>query len=149
MLTIPTGALRRLIGVLACGWTLLFAAPHAWWAFGLPAGFPGGEASYREFMASSWLYLYNLAVVVLCGVAVLFTVRLLRPTSEVRGRRAMRVAVWLGSGALLLRGLAGLVVDGATDPIWWPTFLAGGVLFGGVAWTARPPGPDEATPDPR
>ena len=23
------------------------------------------------------------------------------------------------------------------DPIWWPTFLAGGLLFGSVAWLSR------------
>jgi hypothetical protein len=38
---------------------------------------------------------------------------------------------------LTLRGVAGLVVDGASDPVWWPMFLIGGVLFGSVAWLAR------------
>jgi hypothetical protein len=38
---------------------------------------------------------------------------------------------------LTLRGVAGLVVDGASDLVWWPTFLIGGILFGSVAWLAR------------
>jgi hypothetical protein len=38
---------------------------------------------------------------------------------------------------LTLRGVAGLIVDGSSDPVWWPIFLTGGVLFGGVAWLAR------------
>lgn len=139
MPNVPTGHLRRWISGLACAWAVLFAAPHGWWALGIPTGFPGGEASYHAFMASKWLYLYNLTVIALSGVAVLLTVRLLRSTDEVPWHRAMRVAVWIASGALLLRGIAGLVVDGASDPLWWPTFLAGGILFGTVAWLARPP----------
>ena len=33
-------------------------------------------------------------------------------------------------------GVAGMIVDGASDPIWWPAFLVGGILLGGVAWMA-------------
>ena len=38
-----------------------------------------------------------------------------------------------------MRGVAGLLVDGTSDPVWWPTFLLGGILLGGVAWLARVP----------
>lgn len=134
-----SGRLRRWISYAACGWVALFAAPHAWWALGFTAGFPGGAASYQAFMSSRWRYLYNLEVIVLGGVAVVVTLQLLRSNNEAR-RRVLRTVVWIASGALTLRGVAGLVVDRASDPIWWPTFLVGGVLFGGVAWLARAPG---------
>jgi hypothetical protein len=128
--------LRTWIGTGACAWAALFAAPHAWWALGAPMGFPGGEASYRQFMASPWLRLYNLAVIGLCIVAVILTTKLLGAANEGRRRPIIRVAVWVGSAALLVRAVAGLVVDGSSDPVWWPTFLVGGLLFGSVAATA-------------
>jgi GNAT superfamily N-acetyltransferase len=96
-------------------------------------GFPGGEASYRQFMESPWLRLYNLAVIGLCIVAVILTTKLLGAAREERGRPVIRAAVWVGSAILLVRAVAGLVVDGASDPVWWPTFLVGGLLFGSVA----------------
>lgn len=52
-------------------------------------------------------------------------------------KKRMAVAAWIACGMLTLRGVAGLVVDGASDPVRWPTFLIGGVLFGSVAWLAR------------
>jgi hypothetical protein len=121
---------------------------HAWWALGIPAGFPGGEASYHRFMSSTWRYRYDVAVVALSAVGVLVVLRLLR-TAGGGGRRWIpHAAAWIASGALTLRGIAGLVVDGAADPVWWPTFLAGGILFGCVAWLARAPRSGEAAHPP-
>ena len=53
-------------------------------------------------------------------------------------RRVFRLMAWIAAGLLSVRGVAGLVVDGTADPIWWPTFLVGGLLFGGIAWLSRP-----------
>ena len=129
----------RVAGYAACLWSVRFAAPHAWWALGIPAGFPGGEASYHRFMGSAWRYWYDVAVVVLCVVAIRITFRLVRAVEPVARHRGLRGALWLASGALTLRGVAGLVVDGASDPVWWPMFLTGGILFGSVArLTAAP-----------
>ena len=38
---------------------------------------------------------------------------------------------------LIARGLIGFVVDGQADLAFfgWPTFLAGGILFGATAWS--------------
>jgi hypothetical protein len=118
----------------------LFAAPHTWWALGIPAGFPGGEGSYRLFMSSTWRYIYDLVVIGLSALAVLITLKLLRPPEQVARRWVPHAAVWIACGMLTLRGFAGLVVDGTSDPIWWPTFLVGGILLGSVAWLARAPG---------
>jgi hypothetical protein len=90
-------------------------------------------------MSNPCLYRYNLAVVALCGAGVIIAVQLCRSSNETRGRSVMRAAAWLASGALLARGAGGLVVDGTSDPIWWPTFLIGGILFGTLAWSARAP----------
>ena len=126
----------RALALVTCLWSLAFAAPHAWWALGIATGFPGGEASYRRFMGSTWRYWYDVAVLgcALLGAAV--ALELARPAWSARrdrhwGRRevARRLAA-IAAIALLLRGMAGLVVDGRADPIWWPTFLLGGILFG-------------------
>lgn len=130
------GRPRRWIGYAACAWATLFALPHIWWALDVPAGFPGGEASYHQFISSTWRYAYDVAVVVLCAVAVLVTLAVSKRRAG-PARSFLRALIWLGSAALSFRGAAGLVVDGASDPIWWPAFLVGGVLFGGVAWSAR------------
>jgi hypothetical protein len=135
------GAPRRWISYAACGWAVLFAAPHAWWALGLPYGFPGGEASHTLMMNSPWRYLFDVIVVILSVLAVLITLTLLRPPEQVVRRRIPFAGAWIASGMLTLRGVAGMVVDGASDPVWWPTFLLGGVLLGGVAWLARVPKP--------
>jgi hypothetical protein len=38
---------------------------------------------------------------------------------------------------LCLRGVLGLVADGRSDLVWWPTFLIGGLLFGAIALQPR------------
>lgn len=132
----PPRALRWM-GFAACAWAVLFGAPHAWWALGIPAGFPGGEASYHRFMSSTWRYMYDVAVVVLSGVGVWVAWQLMRPPAQVAHRWIPRAAAWIAAGMLTVRGVAGMVVDGAVDPVWWPAFLVGGLLFGGVAVLSR------------
>lgn len=129
----------RWIGAAACAWAAAFAAPHIWWALGIPAGFPGGEANYRRFMSSTWRYVYDVAVVMLCILAIIVVVTLVRPPGRVVRRRVAHAAAWVACVMLGLRGVAGMVVDGTSDPIWWPAFLLGGILFGAVAWFAPRP----------
>jgi hypothetical protein len=130
---------RRWISYLACVWAVLFAAPHIWWAMGIPAGFPGGEASHRLMMTSAWRYIYDLVVILLSVAGVLIALTLLRPPHEVTRRWIPHAAAWVACGMLTLRGVAGMIVDGISDPVWWPTFLAGGIVFGSVAWLAAQP----------
>jgi hypothetical protein len=134
-----TARQQRWISYAACIWAVLFAAPHIWWALGIPAGFPGGPANHRLMMTSAWRYISDVIVVLLSALAILLALTLLRPPEEVVRRWVPQTAAWIGSGMLTLRGVAGLVVDGVSDPIWWPTFLLGGILLGGVAWLARVP----------
>ena len=120
----------------ASAWAVAFGAPHGWWALGQPAGFPGGAASYHRFMSSSWRYWYDVAVVILSVLGVLVALRLRHAAPHSRRWRAARVAAWIAGGALGLRGIAGMLVDGRADPVWWPTFLLGGALFTTAAWLA-------------
>jgi len=134
----PGPTVRRWVTTAACVWALLFAAPHTWWALGFPWGFPGGEANHH-LMMTTWRYPYDVIVILLSFVAILISLTLQRPPEAVSRRWVPHSAAWIACGMLTLRGLAGLVVDGASDPIWWPTFLIGGMLLGAVAWLARVP----------
>jgi len=130
---------RRWISYAACAWAILFAAPHTWWALGIPAGFPGGEAGHRLMMTSAWRYIYDVIVIIMSALAVLIALTLLQPPHQIVRRWVPYTAAWIACGMLTLRGVAGMVVDGASDPVWWPTFLVGGILLGMVAWLARTP----------
>ena len=142
-----SGRRRRWISYSACVWAVLFAAPHTWWALGISAGFPGGEANHRLMMTTTWRYFYDLIVILLSVTAVLVALTLLRPSDQVTRRWIPHTAAWIACGMLTLRGVAGLVVDGISDPVWWPTFLVGGILFGSVAWLARLPRANTAVRD--
>ena len=126
---------RRWFAYAACTWALLFATPHLWWALGVRAGFPGGDSSYEFFFGSWWRPLFNLLVIILSALMVVITRSLMG--QRVRRRRVLLTLAWIGSALLTLRGVAGGIVDGASDPVWWPAFLTGGILFGAVAWFGR------------
>jgi hypothetical protein len=132
----------RWINYAACLWALLFAAPHVWWALGFPAGFPGGPARGRanhQLMMTTWRYYFDVAVIFLSLLAIFVALALIRAWGRIIPRRILRTMAWMASAMLMLRGVAGLLVDGTRDPVWWPTFLVGGILFGSVAWAARRP----------
>ena len=128
---------RRWVAYLACAWAVLFATPHLWWALGVRAGFPGGDPSYEFFFGSWWRPVFNLAVILCSALMVVIAVTLMRQRVPVRRRRVLLTLAWIGSGLLTLRGVAGGIVDGASDPVWWPAFLTGGILLGAVAWFGR------------
>ena len=121
-------------------WAILFATPHVWWALGIPVGFPGGAANH-QLMVSTWRFFFDVVVILLSITAVFVALALVRPWGQAITHRILRIMAWIASAMLTLRGVAGLVVDGTSDPVWWPTFLLGGILFGRVAWLARSPNP--------
>jgi hypothetical protein len=112
-----------------------------WWALGVRAGFPGGDASYEFFMNSWWRVLFNWTVVALSVLAIVITLQLLRPPDLVRYRWIPRTLAWIACLLLSLRGVAGIIVDGMSDLIWAPAFTLGGILLGAVAWMSRRPEP--------
>jgi hypothetical protein len=130
---------RRWINYAACVWALLFAAPHIWWALGFPAGIPGGAESHR-LMMTTWRYYFDVGVIFLCFLAVFVALAPVRPWGGTIPRWVLLTMAWIASAVLMLRGVAGLVVDGSRDPVWWPTFLAGGILFACVAGFGQRPG---------
>ena len=140
--------LRRPVTWAACAWAILFGLPHLLWALGIPAGFPGGEASYHRFMSSGWRYAYDVLVVLLSLAGAAVAIRLLRPPNKIAGIWIPRVLAWIASAALTVRGVAGMIVDGRSDPVWWPTFLIGGILFGAAAWLTRAGGATSPTAAP-
>ncbi len=127
---------RRWMCYTACLWALCFAAPHAWWALGWPLGFPGGPANYQRWMSSGWRYAYDVVVVVLGMLGAGVALTLAQP-GITQFRRGASALAWFAAALLAIRGVAGLVADGASDLVWWPAFLAGGLLFGGAARLSR------------
>jgi hypothetical protein len=132
----------RWVNYAACVWAVVFAAPHTWWALGLSAGFPGGEANHRLMMSTPWRYDFDWVVIFLSLTAVFIALALVHSWGRRIPRWLPRTAAWIAAALLGLRGVAGLLADGLSDPIWWPAFLTGGILFGLVAWRARVPPPD-------
>src|SRR5687768_13086224 len=65
----PSARHQRWISYAACVWAVLFAAPHIWWALGIPAGFPGGPAGHQLMMTSAWRYIYDVIVIILSALA--------------------------------------------------------------------------------
>ena len=136
---IPARLPRRHWVYYAAGlWSLGFAAPHTWWALGSPFGFPGGPANHRLWMTSWWRYVYDVVVILLSLLGAVVAVALVRVPDGTKVHRVFNAMAWTAGVVLTLRGVAGLIVDGTDDPIWWPTFLVGGLLFGSVAWRSRP-----------
>ena len=90
-------------------------------------------------MMTTWRYYFDLVVIFLSLLAFFIALALVRPCGQTIPRWILRTMAWMASAMLTLRGVAGLIVDGAGDPVWWPTFLVGGILFGSVAWAARRP----------
>ena len=91
-------------------------------------------------MMTTWRYYFDVAVIFLCFLAIFIALALIRVWGRTIPRWILRTMAWIASAMLTLRGVAGLVVDGTRDPVWWPTFLVGGILFACIAWTAPPEG---------
>jgi hypothetical protein len=89
-------------------------------------------------MTSSWRLAYDLVVILLSVVAAVLAIALLRVSADSKSFGFLRTLAWIASTVLGLRGIAGLAVDGLSDPVWSPTFVAGGLLFGLVASAAGP-----------
>jgi hypothetical protein len=129
---------RRGLHYAACAWAVLFAAPHLWWALGVPAGFPGGRANHT-LMMSTWRYYFDLLVIAMSAAAVVVALAPVQRWGQAIPRRILLAMSWAAFAMLTLRGVAGMIADGLSDPVWWPTFLVGGLLFGAIAARGRRP----------
>ena len=129
--SVPPGI--RWVHYTASIWSVLFAAPHFWWALGVPTGFPGGQANH-ELMMTTWRYYFDVAVILLSVLAVCVALAPIQRWGALIPRRLLRVMASAASAMLGLRGLAGMIADGMSDPVWWPIFLTGGILFGAITF---------------
>lgn len=140
-------------GRLACGWALVFAALHVYWAVGGDAGLSvsaGPLAAERPL----WFVLAGLwGVGALCLLGALLARLLARPGLLGVPARLVRWLGWGVSALLLVRGI-GLEVLLLTDAadldasvsaaqrawtlaLWNPWFIAGGLAFGLAALRSR------------
>jgi len=131
------------VGYATCAWTVVFGAPHIWWALGNPFAFPGGDVSYQVFVSATWRIVFDWIVVLLCAIGFGVALALVRPWGRRLPQRPLLAAAWTASAMLTLRGVAGVAVDGLRDvefpmrPLFTVAFVVGGLLFGGVAWRAQ------------
>lgn len=125
-----------------CGWCLVFAAPHLYWAAGGRAGLGAEAAAADAALATPWFAAYNLTTAVLSVAGAVLGVGFARGLPDV-ARRAARAALGVASVLLLVRGLigtVGLVVAVAGPGLTSPPvlvavegwFLLGGLLFGAL-----------------
>lgn len=125
------------VGYAACAWVFLFAIAHFYWALGGCAGFP--VEACEAGLSNTWFLAYDLVAGVLCVLGAVIALALVRPWGRMISRRTLLVLAWIGGGALLMRGVVGLVQDvlivAGPGNGWYPTmlydpwFLVGEVLF--------------------
>lgn len=136
--------------VLVGTWSLLFAAPHFYWAWGGRAGLGAQAAAADAALQQNWFAAYNLAArcMGVAGALVAFVLATRWGGSQVR--RLLLMASAVASAVLLLRGALGLtllgisVLDGAPDEqtpavllAIEPYFVLGGLAFGGMVRNQR------------
>ncbi|MCW7944046.1 hypothetical protein AAW14_18850 [Streptomyces hygroscopicus] len=141
------GPIAKKWGYLACGWGVLFAGLHYYWAVG---GQRWLNVSAGERLAAerpAWFVITGLwGVGTLCLVGALLGLLLTRPRPHRHLRRIMRWLGWGVCGLLLVRGLTieVLLLTDVTHmdadvsasqrawtlALWNPWFIAGGLAFG-------------------
>lgn len=137
--------------MLAGTWSLIFGAPHLYWALGGRAGLGHQAGAADAALSQPWFATYNLTVAGLTVAGALVALAVIRGLIEGRLRRWLRIAVGSVGVVLLLRGAVGLVLLGAgllggtSDPATPPVLLLiepwivlGGVVQMGMARSLRP-----------
>ena len=134
--------------VLVIVWSLLFAAPHLYWAMGGRAGLGAEAAEADAALGETAFFIYNLAVtgLAMCGATIAVVLRRAGP----RLRNLLLLASAVASALLLLRGAIGLTLlglsvlrstfDGQTPVLLLaiePWFLIGGLAYGAMVLRQR------------
>jgi hypothetical protein len=135
---------------MAAAWSLLFAAPHLYWAAGGREGLGAQARAADAALRQAWFAGYNLFAAILAILGALVAVALARRWGGPRLRRWLLSAAALGCIVLSVRGALGLVllfadvVRGTHDPATpallvaiEPWFVVGGIAYGGMAWAAH------------
>lgn len=131
-------------------WSLIFAAPHFYWAAGGRAGLGSQAAAADAALGQTWFAAYNLAAAVLGVFGAVLASALARQWGNRLFRRWALAAAVLAGVVLLLRGVVGVallaidptdgVLDDQTPPILLaiePWFVLGGLAYGLMAREQR------------
>jgi hypothetical protein len=131
-------------------WSLVFAAPHFYWAAGGRAGLGAQVGAADVALAQGWFAAYNLAAGCLGILGALLALALDRGWAGPRLHRPLLVAAAVAGAVLLARGVLGvtlLVIDelggapGGRPPAVLlaiePWFVLGGLAYAGLAWSLR------------
>lgn len=131
-------------------WSLLFAAPHLYWALGGRAGLGAEAAEADAALGETGFFIYNLAVtgLAMCGATI--AVVLTKGRAGPRLRTLLLLAGAVASALLLVRGAVGLTLlgvsvlrstfDGQTPVLLLaiePWFLIGGLAYGAMVLRQR------------
>ena len=138
-------------GAAVITWSLIFAAPHFYWALGGRAGLAGQAAAADVALQQTWFAAYNLAAGCLAIAGAVVAAALTLGWSSRRIRCGLLIATAAASVVLLIRGLLGLtllavsLLQGTFDaqmPLVLvaiePWFLLGGLAYGGLTLNQRP-----------
>lgn len=130
---------------LVGGWSLLFAAPHFYWAAGGRAGLGSQAGAADAALQQTWFVAYNLAAGCLGILGVVLALALARGWGRPVVRHWLVRAAAAAAVGLILRGAVGLTLlgvellrgtfDGQTPAILLaiePWFVLGGVAYGGM-----------------
>ncbi|CAA9406836.1 MAG: hypothetical protein AVDCRST_MAG75-2493 [uncultured Propionibacteriaceae bacterium] len=136
--------------LLVAGWSLVFAAPHFYWASGGRAGLGTQAAAADAALQQTWFAAYNLAAGFLGLIGALLAWALTSSWGGPRMRRWLTRAAVAAAVVLLLRGLLGLTLlavsmlqdrfDPQTPAILLaiePWFVLGGLVYWVMALTQR------------
>lgn len=136
--------------ILVGAWSLVFAAPHFYWAWGGRAGLGAQAAAADAALEQSWFAAYNMAAGCLGVAGALVAIVLAATLGGDQMRRLLLMASAVASAVLFLRGALGLtllgvsLLDGAPDQqtsavllAIEPYFLLGGLVFGGMVLNQR------------
>ena len=130
------------VAYAAASWAFVFALFHAACATGWHIGFDREFA--RRAFAKTWFLAYDLAVMVMCLVAVGVALAPVRPWGRRVPRGALGVLAWGGTALLMWRATGSIVqlvyqiVSGSFVAramlVWEAWFYVGAILFGVSTW---------------
>jgi len=92
-------------------WSLIFAAPHFYWAMGGRRGLGAQAVVADEALSQGWFFAYNLLTGV-AAVAAVVGVEVLSRAGRRGAIRFLQVAAWAGCVILTLRGVVGIAALG-------------------------------------
>ena len=141
------------VAYAAALWAAVFAIFHIVWAAGWYPLLDAEQA--RVAFATPWKWAYDVAVAIMCVIAVPVALAPVMSWGQHVSRRLIHTLAWIGTALLVLRSVASLVQAGyltatgrfrvADMGIWEPWFYLGAILFSLSTWRSRVAGTEEGT----